>query len=209
VAGNVGSKDPLQLDMTGVKATKVFDELLNDPGLDVIDICAPTAAHRDLSLAAPAGGQACPVRKAARTDRRNRAGDRGRSARREGIFHAGHVPPFLAGMGVAQGGHRAGPLWKSAGRAFPARRRTAGWGQKGFFNGAESGGALFDLHIHDTDFVQYCFGLPRAVFSTGYVRFSGAVDHVVTQYEVASGAAVHAEGGWAMTAGFGFNMSYT
>jgi predicted dehydrogenase len=32
---------------------------------------------------------------------------------------------------------------------------------------------------------------------------------VVTQYEVASGAIVHAEGSWAMTPGFGFNMSYT
>jgi predicted dehydrogenase len=41
------------------------------------------------------------------------------------------------------------------------------------------------------------------------VKFSGAIDHVVTQYEVASGAIVHAEGTWAMTPGFGFNMSYT
>jgi predicted dehydrogenase len=31
----------------------------------------------------------------------------------------------------------------------------------------------------------------------------------VTEYEVAGGAMVHAEGAWCMTPGFGFNMSYT
>src|SRR5262249_40650291 len=76
-------------------------------------------------------------------------------------------------------------------------------------NGAESGGALFDLHIHDTDFVQFCFGRPRSVFSTGYSKFSGAIDHVVTQYQFASDTIVHAEGSWAMTPGFGFSMAYT
>src|SRR5439155_4747412 len=78
-----------------------------------------------------------------------------------------------------------------------------------FFNGAESGGGLFDLHIHDTDFVQFCFGRPEAVFSTGYSKMSGAIDHVVTQYQFASGPIVHAEGSWAMMPGFGFNMAYT
>ena len=99
------------------------------------------------------------------------------------------------------------------GKVLAARfRRVAeppGWGKNTFFNGAESGGGLFDVHIHDTDFVQFCFGRPRSVFATGYVKFSGAIDHVVTQYEVASGAIVHAEGTWAMSPGFGFNMSYT
>ena len=31
----------------------------------------------------------------------------------------------------------------------------------------------------------------------------------MTQYQVASGAAVYAEGSWAMAPGFGFSMSYT
>ena len=99
------------------------------------------------------------------------------------------------------------------GRCLAARfRRVAqppGWGRKFFLDGALSGGALLDLHIHDADFVQFCFGRPRSVFSTGFTKISGAIDHVVTQYQVASGASVSAEGSWAMTEGFGFNMSYT
>jgi len=41
------------------------------------------------------------------------------------------------------------------------------------------------------------------------VKYTGAIDHVVAQFDVASGAIVHAEGGWAMSPGFGFSMSYT
>jgi predicted dehydrogenase len=99
------------------------------------------------------------------------------------------------------------------GRVLAARfRRVAeppGWGKHHFHDGAKSGGALLDLHIHDADFVQFCFGRPRAVFATGCTKFSGEIDHVVAQYDVACGAIVHAEGAWAMTPGFGFNMAYT
>src|SRR6185295_1853342 len=89
------------------------------------------------------------------------------------------------------------------------RRVTSppGWSRDSYFKGGDSGGALLDLHIHDTDFVQFLFGRPTAVYSTGLSRFSGAVDHVVTQYHVAGGAPVYAEGSWILTSGF--NMSYT
>ena len=83
------------------------------------------------------------------------------------------------------------------------------WGHEHFFDGTKSGGAILDLHIHDADFVQFCFGRPQAVFAQGFTHYSGAIDHVVTQYQVACGAAVSAEGGWVMGAGHGFEMAFT
>ena len=82
-----------------------------------------------------------------------------------------------------------------------------GWSRDTYFKGGDSGGALFDLHVHDTDFVQFLFGRPTAVFSTGVSRFSGATDHVVTQYMVPGGATVYSEGSWLLASGFA--MSYT
>src|SRR6185503_13761303 len=83
---------------------------------------------------------------------------------------------------------------KTFGLVLGARfRRVAqppGWGHQHFLSGEKSGGALLDLHVHDVDFVQFCFGRPRAVHATGYRKFSGAVDHVVAQYHFASGAMV-------------------
>jgi predicted dehydrogenase len=209
VAGNVGDQQPLKLDMRGVKATRDVSELLGDPAIELIDICAPTKAHHELSIAALRAGKHVLCEKPL-----------ARSAKlaREIVAVAGQANGFFMPAMCL----RFWPEWawlKAAiddarfGKVLAARfRRVAeppAWGQKNFFDGKESGGALFDVHIHDTDFVHYCFGRPRAVCSTGYVKFSGAIDHVVTQYQIASGAIVHAEGSWAMSQGFGFNMSYT
>ncbi len=209
VAGNVGATDPVKLDMTGVKATRQFADLLADPSLHVIDICAPTKAHEELAIAALRAGKhvLCekPLARTVESARRIVEATRGA----QGIFMPAMCLRFWPEWAwlkdaIASGRH---------GRVLAARfRRVAeppGWGKNTFFNGAESGGGLFDLHVHDTDFVQYCFGRPRSVFSTGYAKTTGAIDHVVTQYEVANGAIVHAEGSWAMCPGFGFNMSYT
>jgi predicted dehydrogenase len=208
VAGDVGTNEPLRLDMRGVKATKNFADLLTDPDIHVIDVCAPTKAHVELSVAALKAGKHVVCEKPlARTPQ---------AAREIAVAAKTATGFFMPAMCM-----RFWPEWawlKAAiqkqrfGKVLSASfRRVAeppAWGQKDFLQGAESGGALFDLHVHDTDFVQFCFGRPRRVYSRGYKKVSGAIDHLVTQYEVESGAIVHAEGSWAMAKGFGFSMTY-
>jgi predicted dehydrogenase len=209
VTGNVGANEPFRLEMKGVAAYRSFDELLANPEVDLIDLCTPTPFHVDLSVAALAAGKhvLCekPLARSVKEARRILA-----AAKNARGF-------FMPAMCV-----RFWPEWawlqrviaqKTFGRTWAARfRRVAEpphWGHKNFFDGAKSGGALFDLHIHDADFVQFCFGRPKSVLATGYSRLSGAIDHVVTQYRFDSGPIVHAEGTWAMTPGFGFNMGFT
>jgi len=209
VFGNTGSGGPLKLDMAGVKAYRDYADLLADPAVQVIDICAPTHAHPELAIAGLKAGKhvICEKPLARTTQEARRIADAAGSA--------GRV--LMPAMCL-----RFSPEWvwlkeaieaKIYGRVLAARfRRVAqppAWGQKFFLDGKLSGGALLDLHIHDTDFIQFCFGRPLSVFSTGFSKVSGAIDHVVTQYQVASGASVSAEGSWAMTEGFGFHMSYT
>lgn len=207
IQGNVGDGQAVRLDMSRTKAVRDYHELLSDPGIDLIDICVPTHLHPAIATdALRAGKHVICEKPMARTS----------ALCAEMLAAAAASPGFLMPAMCI----RFWPEWawlKSAiaqgthGRVLAARfRRVAeppGWGN--FMDGSKSGGALLDLHIHDTDFVQFCFGKPKAVHSRGYSKISGAIDHVVTQYEVASGAIVHAEGTWAMTKGFGFNMSYT
>ena len=209
VSGNVGDNAPLVLDMTGVKATKDFSDLINDPAIDVIDICAPTAAHRDLSIAALKAGKhvLCEKPLARSSTTAKQIVDVAEASK--GIFMPAMCMRFWPGWSWLRDAIALNQYGRVLGARFRRVAEPPAWGQKNFFNGAESGGGLFDLHIHDTDFVQFCFGRPRSVFSTGYSKFSGAIDHVTTQYEVASGASVVAEGSWAMVPGFGFSMSYT
>jgi predicted dehydrogenase len=85
-----------------------------------------------------------------------------------------------------------------------------GWSTNFFADGAQSGGALIDLHIHDADFVRWCFGDPREVSSAGRTG-RGAIDHVTTIYRYGGDdnpAHVVAEGGWDHHAGFAYRMRY-
>jgi predicted dehydrogenase len=207
--GNVGSTEPLRLDMTRVQAYRDYAAFLADPAVRLVDICSPTHTHPELAIAAlKAGKHVLCEKPLARTSK---------LARDIAVAAAGAGPFLMPAMCL-----RFSPEWtwiqsaiqrRPYGRCLAARFRRVGqppaWGQKFFFNGDLSGGALLDLHIHDADFVQFCFGRPRSVFSAGFSKVSGAIDHVVTQYQVDSGAAVSAEGSWAMADGFGFQMSYT
>src|SRR5688572_15926284 len=57
VGGNIGANDPVKLDMTQVKATREFGDLLNDPAIDLIDICTPTLQHPEMFAAALHAGK--------------------------------------------------------------------------------------------------------------------------------------------------------
>jgi predicted dehydrogenase len=209
VTGNVGATDPVKLDMTGVRATRQFADLLNDPEIHLIDICAPTRAHRELAIAALRSGKHVLCEKPlARTSVIAREIVE-EAARAKGFFMPAMCLRFWPEWAWLKRAIASGEFGRVLGARFRRVAEPPGWGKNTFFNGTESGGGLFDLHVHDTDFVQYCFGRPRSVFSTGYVKFTGAIDHVVTQYQFESDMSVHAEGSWAMTPGFGFNMSYT
>ena len=208
VSGNLAGPDSLTLG-SRVKVFTNFDEMLGDDEIDLIDICVPTALHHIQAISALEAGKhvICEKPMTRTSFLARKITMAARSA--EGFFMPAMVLRFW-------------PEWawlkevvnrKLYGRVLAARfRRVAeppGWGQRQYFKGSLSGGALFDLHIHDADFVQYLFGMPKSVFAAGRTCFSGAIDHVVTQYEVSGGAVVHAEGSWLMTKGHGFNMAYT
>ena len=212
VGGNIGANDPVRLDMTQVKGTREFTELLNDPEIDVIDICTPTLQHPEMFAAALRAGKHVICEKPVARDSKlaEAMAAEGRAAEGRRIFS---MPAMCLRFWPEWAWLKQAIANNTYGRVLSARfRRMAEpphWGQKHFAQGASSGGALLDLHIHDVDFIQYCFGRPTRVFATGYTKYTGAVDHVVAQFEVASGAIVHAEGSWAMSPGYGFHMSYT
>jgi predicted dehydrogenase len=81
----------------------------------------------------------------------------------------------------------------------------AGW----FRDGKLSGGALFDLHVHDVDFIYHLFGKPNGVFSRGYSKDTGEIDHMITEYLYDRPALVVAEGAWGMAPGYEFRMQAT
>jgi len=72
-----------------------------------------------------------------------------------------------------------------------------------------SGGALMDMHVHDTDMVNWLFGKPEAVSSQALnVIPGGGYDIVSTHYRYPDGKVVNAQADWTLEGDFGFDMSF-
>ena len=209
VVGNVGDQEPVKLDMSRVTAYRDFDAFLKHPEMTIVDVCTPTKTHVDLCVRAlDAGFNVICEKPLARTSL-EAAKIATAVSRASGIFMPAMCLRFWPEWIWLKEAIDSGQFGRL--QALHLRRvaEPPGWGLDNYLEGKESGGALFDLHVHDVDIVHYCCGRPLRVYSSGFSKISGAIDHVLTQYTVQSGACVSAEGSWAMTPGFGFNMSYT
>ena len=208
VGGNITDGDALRVD-ENCRFYENWEDMIADPEIDLIDICVPTADHVRISVAALAAGKNVVCEKPmARTSEECRRIVEAAAA------STGHFMPamcirFWPGWDWLKQAIDAGTYGKVLAARFRRVSSPPGWSRGNYFKGGESGGALFDLHIHDTDFIQHCFGRPLSVFTSGRTRFSGAIDHVVTNYQVACGAIVAAEGSWIMSEGYPFTMKYT
>ena len=208
-AGNVEGQAQGSFDfgVPGLAKYAEGKELIADPNVELVDICLPTPLHAEYGIAALEAGKHLLVEKPlART-----ASDAHR------LVEAADKAPGLTMCAMCM---RFWPGWtwlkeavadKRYGRTLAAtfQRVTSHPGGPFYSDGEMAGGALLDLHIHDIDFVQYLFGMPASVSSFGYSKETTHVDHVITRYEYQNGPLVVAEGGWALTAGYGFTMRYT
>ena len=186
-----------------VKAYREFAEMLADPDVELVDICTPTSFHPAQAIAALKAGKHVLCEKPVA---QNATGARtvGRAAAASKKFF---MPAMCMRFWPGWAGLKKIVAEQIYGRVLAADFRRLSAKPTWAAAGSHFGGALFDLHIHDTDFVNFLFGVPESVFSTGVRDANGSVDHVVTQYFFPDGPVVHAEGSWLLPQGF--NMSFT
>ncbi len=208
VTGNIAATDAIRFDMSVVRGYRDYRELLANPDVQLVDICLPTPLHGETALAALRAGKhvLCekPLARTAAVAREIVAAAR----QAPGYFMPAHCLRFWPEWAWLKQAIAEARYGRLLALKLTRLSEPPGWSRGTYLKGDESGGALLDLHIHDTDFVQFCFGRPRAVCSTGQSLLSGAIDHVTTIYLVAGGASVVAEGSWLMGPGFGFKMAY-
>ena len=71
-----------------------------------------------------------------------------------------------------------------------------------------SGGGLFDLHLHDIDAVSFMFGQVERVYAVGWQSGTGCYNHVVTTLNFKNGVRAVIEGAFDMTENYPFTMSF-
>jgi predicted dehydrogenase len=205
VAGNITGSGSIDLGRD-LKVYRALDEVLADPEVDLVDLCVPTPVHPAQSIAALKAGKhvLCEKPLALNSEEARKIVQAAQAA--SGFFMPAMCMRFWPGWSFLKQLVKERTYGKLHVASFRRVSPMPTWSKATYGSGKLTGGALLDLHIHDTDFVQFLFGRPKSVFATGVTR-GDSIDHVVTQYNFPGGPAVHAEGGWLLKGNF--NMSYT
>jgi predicted dehydrogenase len=203
-AGNIGPTKPDEqlFDPKSVAGYADAEALLADESVHLVSICTHTETHVDLAIRALDAGKHVLVEKPvavtipeierllARTNKSDRLCVPAMCIR--------HWPGWSNLRAMIDSGEH--------GRVVHARFERLGappaWAGDFYTDSARSGGAIFDLHVHDADFAMSLFGRPHEVSSIGDAH------HIATQMRYAAGPAVATEGGWLNDRSFPFRMGF-
>ncbi len=207
-AGNIDTGAAAMQDLSALKTYGDFGQFVADADIDLVDVCVPTFQHAEMTIQAlEAGKHVFCEKPMARTSDLARqmveaaeAGDR--------LLAVGHVlrfwPEYLALKQMIDS--RAYGAVKSA--TFTRLSPRPLWSWEGWLQDpARSGAVALDLHIHDTDTVQWFFGRPPTVMAAA--TFEGnAISHIVARYYYGQDSPlIVAEGGWDYPQTFPFRMA--
>jgi predicted dehydrogenase len=183
-----------------------YDDLISNKDIDIVDICLPTYLHEEYIIRAADAGKhiICEKPLTLTMDSANR------------IIHAvnknnvklfvGHVLRFWPEYDLIKSYSQTDKL-KDIEIVHAKRLSQAPSWSNWFRYPEKSGGALFDLHLHDIDFVYYLLGKVDTVYSVGAKNGYGAWDHVMTTLVFKGKGKAFIEASHRMPMGFPFTMS--
>ena len=150
------------------------DALLADPAVEAVSVCTPTESHVELALAALSAGKHVLVEKpvALASTEVERLAAAARES--EGVCMPAMCMRFWPGWRWLRERIEDGSLGRVRSAVFRRLGSHPAWSPEFYGDQARTGGALFDLHVHDADLVHWLFGAPATVSSTG------TADHLTT-----------------------------
>jgi predicted dehydrogenase len=184
IRGNFGPPGQ-QMDLGSVKRYATLDAMLNDPNIDLVDICNPTAQHETTAVAALKAGKHVLVEKAIALI--PEAADRMLATAKQSskLLMVAHVLAFFPEFAFAVEAVKGGRFGKLLGGHFKRVISKPDWSAE-IGDAAATGGPAVDLHIHDTHFIGLLAGVPKQVFSVGR-EDGGAVSYLTTSYLYGAG----------------------
>ena len=205
VSGNLGLPGE-RLDFSSYRKYSDWREAALDPDVEVVDICLPTDLHAEACQVALAVGKHVLVEKPLALDftTARRILDTARASGRTLMVAQvlRFFPAYRALHEKAKAGE-LGPILTAAFRRRCAAPRWSSW----LLDGRRSGGAAFDLLVHDADMCIGLFGRPAAVSATGFGRLERGIDWFTANLRYPE-TAVTIAGGWCPASDYPFSMEY-
>lgn len=184
-----------------------IDDMLANEELDMIDITLPTPLHADITCSLLEKGYHVFCEKPmARTsaEARRMVETAERTGRKLQIGQCLRYWPVYEYLKACVEDGRYGEV--TGGYFYRGSGAPAPW----FLNSELSGGALLDMHIHDTDIINWLFGKPERVSTIGrnVISSGGGLDMASTNYSYADGKVLNAQVDWTLGGDFGFEMGF-
>ncbi len=207
VVGNIGGPGE-RMDFSKLRKYSDAYEAVRDPEAEAVDLCLPTHLHAPVAIAALEAGKHVLVEKpmALTGEDCDRIIAAARSAGR--VLMVAQVLRFIPAYRVTAERIRSGGLGPIRAAIFRRRCAAPAW-SAWLSDKAASGGGVFDLLIHDVDFMLQAFGPPEAVSAVGYEDMPRGVDWITATFYYSDGAPVVISGGWHHPKAFPFSMEFT
>ncbi|MBM4000183.1 MAG: Gfo/Idh/MocA family oxidoreductase [Planctomycetes bacterium] len=179
IKGNFGPPGE-QVDLSDVRVHDAFEPLIEDPNIDLIDVCLPPHLHASAAIRALEAGKHvfCEKPMALTADDCDRMCAASERTGRQLLI--GQVLPFFPEYAFALQAARGGSYGTILGGSFKRVISNPEW-IPDFFDPDRVGGPLIDLHVHDAHFIRVLFGMPSAVVSEGRMR-ARVVEHCSTLF---------------------------
>ena len=212
VAGNIGGRKSNSIDFTDMAVYDDGMKLIGDPEVELVDICLPVFLHKKFALAAIKAGKHVLCEKPLAMNSADAAEIVAAAKASDKCFMTGMCVRFWPEYRYVCEQYKAGQYGRIRNAFFKRFSPTVsgnGW-DNWFADDAKSGGALLEMHLHDTDQVLSFFGRPERVTTTGCkgMRSKDCWDHVFSFYDFGDGSMVVAEGGWTAAKKTPFEMSF-
>jgi len=205
--GNIALGGDLSLD--GVKTYSDGDELLADPDVEIVLIGLPTNLHKEYSLKAIKAGKhvMCekPFVRHAKEGKEILEALKGYDKNFMVLQCIRFWPAYAKAYELIESGEYGKVLSAHFVRNSP--KPTWSW-DNWLLDNPRGGGALVDLHIHDVDFVNYCFGKPAKLEAAGVNIPGEGVGDIMALYTYKDGPVVSLHGAWNFMPKFPFRMAF-
>ena len=161
VIGNIGNSDnSVPLCMDGIHTYENAFDLINDPEVELVDICCPTPDHAKYIIAALAAGKHVFAEKPLCRNREQEKEISDAVANAKSFINFGMCvrawPEYRYAWELFQSG-KCGKMLTATFRRLSPSIDGNHW-ENWFMDKECSGGALLDMHLHDTDAICYFFG---------------------------------------------------
>ncbi|MCG8515692.1 MAG: Gfo/Idh/MocA family oxidoreductase [Halanaerobiales bacterium] len=183
-----------------------INELISREDIDIIDICLPTFLHEKYVIEAANEGKNILLEKPF-TLTKESADRIYETVNKAGVkFMVGQVLRFWPEYVKIKDCYEQGDLGKM--RMIYANRlaQMPNWSEW-FQDESKSGGGLFDLHLHDIDYVIHLLGAVEEVYAVGQQSTSGW-NHIISSLTFSNGVRACIEGSNKMTTNYPFTMNF-